>query len=129
MRELGAEPEDPLVRLMEPFGFLDYNKLQMSSRCALSDSGTISEESSILDFPAVTLRASMERPEALDTGSIVMADVDGAEVIPSIVLALEGRGASVVPADYQVPNASERVARFIQSTAPLHHEWSGLRAR
>ncbi len=65
-----------LVRFHEPFGFLDYNRLQMSAACVLSDSGTIAEESTILGFPAVTLRSSIERPEALDTGAITMTDLD-----------------------------------------------------
>ena len=66
----------PLVRFHEPFGFLDYNRLQLSASCVLSDSGTIAEESTILGFPAVTLRSSIERPEALDTGAITMTDLD-----------------------------------------------------
>ena len=68
----------PLVRFHEPFGFLDYNRLQLGAACVLSDSGTISEESTMLGFPAVTLRSSIERPEALDTGSITMTDLDPA---------------------------------------------------
>ena len=127
MRELGVEPNDSRVHLMEPFGFLDYNKLQLSSRCALSDSGTISEESAILGFPAVTLRASIERPEALDTASIIMADVQTGEVIPSIDLALSGQRQRMCPVDYTVSNTSERVVNFIQSTAPLHATWASLR--
>src|SRR5699024_4660477 len=61
---------DERIVFHEPFGFLDYNRLQLDARCVLSDSGTIAEESTILGFPAVTLRSSIERPEALDTGSI-----------------------------------------------------------
>ena len=66
------------MRFHEPFGFLDYNRLQLGAACVLSDSGTISEESTMLGFPAVTLRSSIERPEALDTGSITMTDLDPA---------------------------------------------------
>lgn len=127
MRGMNLVPANPAVRLLEPFGFLDYNKLQMSSTCALSDSGTISEESAILGFPAVTLRASLERPEALDTGSIIMADVQGGEVISSIDVALSGSRQFTCPIDYTVSNTSERVTNFIQSTAPLHRQWQGLR--
>ena len=64
------------IDFMEPFGFLDYNRLQLVATCVLSDSGTISEESAILGFPAITLRESIERPEALDAGSIVMTGLD-----------------------------------------------------
>lgn len=127
MRDMNLAPANPAVRLLEPFGFLDYNKLQMSSTCALSDSGTISEESAILGFPAVTLRSSIERPEALDTGSIIMADVQSGEVISGIELALAESRQSTCPVDYTVVNTSERVAKYIQSTAPLRHQWLGLR--
>ena len=64
------------IRWMEPFGFHDYNRLQLGAACVLSDSGTIAEEASILGFPAVTLRDSIERPEALDAGSIIMTGLD-----------------------------------------------------
>ena len=64
-----------LVRFHEPFGFLDYNRLQMGARRVLADSGTIAEESTILGFPAVTLRSSIERPEALDKGTIVLGGI------------------------------------------------------
>jgi UDP-N-acetylglucosamine 2-epimerase (non-hydrolysing) len=127
IRELGVDPRNPLVRLMEPFGFLDYNKLQVSSRCAMSDSGTISEESAILGFPAVTLRSSIERPEALDAGTIVMADVDAGDVEAAIALVLSGTVSSSVPAGYEITDCSNRVARFIRSTADSHSEWAGLR--
>ena len=76
LEALPGHDTNPLVRFHEPFGFLDYNRLQLDSACVLSDSGTIAEESTILGFPAVTLRSSIERPEALDTGSITMTDLD-----------------------------------------------------
>ena len=72
-RRLEGTPVDDLVRFHEPFGFLDYNKLHMSAACEVSDSGTIAEESTI---PAVTLRSSIERCEALDTGAITMTDLE-----------------------------------------------------
>lgn len=78
-KRLGTLPDaavSALVRFHEPFGFLDYNRLQLDARCVLSDSGTIAEESTILGFPAVTLRSSIERPEALDTGAITVIDLD-----------------------------------------------------
>lgn len=129
MRDLDVWPRSPEIRLLEPFGFFDYNRLQLQAMCTLSDSGTISEESAILGFPAVTLRASIERPEALDTGSIIMTDVQSDQVIPSIEFAIAGRGNQECPADYRVQNTSERVAKFIQSTAESHGRWSGLQTR
>jgi UDP-N-acetylglucosamine 2-epimerase len=68
------EPEG--ITFSEPLGFHDYNKLQLSAACCLSDSGTIAEESTLLGFPAMTLRDSIERPEALDTGGIIMTGLD-----------------------------------------------------
>ncbi|MCB0900170.1 MAG: UDP-N-acetylglucosamine 2-epimerase, partial [Actinobacteria bacterium] len=115
-----------LVRFHEPFRFLDYNRLQMDARCVLSDSGTIAEESTILGFPAVTLRSSIERPEALDTGAITMTDLEPEEVLRGIRFAV-GRGAGERPADYEIRNTSERVVNFILSTAFQHDFWSGLR--
>lgn len=127
MRQWNMMPTRSGVRMLEPFSFFDYNKLQLRSKCALSDSGTISEESAILGFPAVTLRASIERLEALDTGSIIMADVQTDEVIPSIELVLPRQRQTMCPVDYTVSNTSERVVSFIQSTEPLHRQWLGLR--
>ena len=98
----------------------------MSAACVLSDSGTIAEESTILGFPAVTLRSSIERPEALDTGAITMTDLDPTALITAIRFAIS-RGSGERPADYQITNTSERVVNFILSTAFQHEFWSGLR--
>ncbi|MBK6764027.1 MAG: UDP-N-acetylglucosamine 2-epimerase (non-hydrolyzing) [Micrococcales bacterium] len=116
-----------LVRFHEPFGFLDYNRLQMGARCVLSDSGTIAEESTILGFPAVTLRSSIERPEALDTGSITMTDLEPEAVLRGIRFAMSREDLPERPADYRITNTSERVVNFILSTAFQHEFWSGLR--
>lgn len=127
---------DPLVRFHQPFGFLDYNRLQLSAACVLSDSGTIAEESTMLGFPAITLRSSIERPEALDTGAITMTDLDPQAVLRGVRFAMaraarnETSGAArggVVPADYSILNTSERVVNFILSTAFQHQFWTGLR--
>ena len=81
----------------------------------------------MLGFPAVTLRSSIERPEALDTGSITMTDLDPATVVAGVRFAM-ARGASPeLPADYAVTNTSERVVNFILSTAGQHRFWAGLR--
>jgi UDP-N-acetyl-L-fucosamine synthase len=111
----------------EPFGFYDYNHLQMNAHCVLSDSGTISEESSILRFPAVTLRSSIERPEALDHGSILMTDLAPDRVIAGIKAACEDFRTTSVPSEYLVTDCSVRVRNFILSTAPEHRVWAGLR--
>lgn len=129
----GAEVNS-LVRFHEPFGFLDYNRLQLGAACVLSDSGTIAEESTILGFPAVTLRSSIERPEALDTGAITLTDLDAEAVVRAIRFA-RARADSVDgafrggerPVDYQITNTSERVVNFILSTAFQHDFWFGLR--
>ena len=91
------------------------------------ETGTIAEESTMLGFPAVTLRSSIERPEALDTGAITMADLDPGAVQRGIRFAMgRGRGGQV-PADYAITNTSERVVNFILSTASQHGFWSALR--
>lgn len=124
------EPEG--ITFSEPLGFHDYNKLQLSAACCLSDSGTIAEESSILGFPAVTLRDSIERPEALDTGGIMMTGLDADDVVAAVRLAMdsgytrEGVG-HLTPDDYLIDNTSERTVKFILSTAHRHHSWAGIR--
>jgi UDP-N-acetylglucosamine 2-epimerase (non-hydrolysing) len=116
------------VDFHEPFGFYDYNQLQTQAACTLSDSGTISEESSILAFPAVTLRDSIERPEALDSGSVIMTGLEVEDVIRAVKMSIaHGPVISSCPAGYEVSDTSNRVVRFIASTAARHHQWSGIR--
>lgn len=117
------------VTFHEPFGFLDYNKLQKNAKCVISDSGTISEESLILGFPAITIRDSMERPEALDVGGIVMTGLKADEVLAGISIATNSsnRKTSDLPAEYQVRDCSNRVVNFMFSTMTRHHEWHGIR--
>lgn len=126
-----SEPEG--IRFSEPLGFHDYNKLQVSAACTMSDSGTIAEESSILGFPAITLRDSIERPEALDTGGIVMTGLNAGDVVVAVQMAMDSEytrsGVShLTPDDYAIDNASERTVKFILSTAHRHHQWEGIRA-
>lgn len=114
------------IRWAEPFGFHDYNKLQVEAACVLSDSGTVSEESAILGFPAITMRDSIERPEALDAGAIIMTGLDAGDVVAATAVAME-REPVPVPSGYEVENTSQRTVRFILSTAPRHHQWAGIR--
>jgi UDP-N-acetylglucosamine 2-epimerase len=128
--ELSEAPEG--IHFMEPFGFHDYNKLQIESACVLSDSGTIAEESTILGFPAVTLRDAIERPEALESAGILMCGLNPGDVIDGIKLAMsDGHAATLEasPADYRITNTSRRVLGILQSTYHLHRKWSGLHER
>ena len=128
LEALAADLGTADIRWLEPFGFHDYNHLQLASACVLSDSGTISEESSILGFPAVTLRDSIERPEALDSGSIMMTGLSADDVETAVEIAMEdGAVTSSMPAGYEVADTSNRVVRFIVSTASRHHTWAGIR--
>jgi UDP-N-acetylglucosamine 2-epimerase len=120
------------VEFLEPFGYFDYNKLQRNARCVLSDSGTISEESSISGFPAVTIRSSMERPEALDTGSIVLTGVDETGIRRAVDLVVEQWSAGERPAlpnEYAVTDCSVRVHRLIAGLSGVHADWLGLRQK
>lgn len=113
-----------------PFGFSDYLRLQMDSACVLSDSGTIAEESSMLGFPAVTLRDSIERPEALDTGSIMMCGLNPDDVTLAVRARMsDPRQCPSVPADYQISDTSLRVRNAIISTAPRLAFWHSLHGR
>lgn len=108
----------PLVQNLKPFGFSDYNKLQMNSYCVLSDSGTLSEESAMLNFPAVLIRTSTERPEVLDKGTIVIGGIKGDDVEQAIELAVsmyENNEEVVMSTDYADTNVSVKVIKIIQS--------------
>ena len=112
---------DPLVKNMEPFGFFDYCALQRNALCVLSDSGTAPEESAMLNFPAVTIRTSMERPEALELGTIIMGGVNQRSVLQSIVMATStfDSNRQLTLKEYMVPNVSEKVLKLIQSYTPV----------
>jgi UDP-N-acetylglucosamine 2-epimerase (non-hydrolysing) len=110
----------------EPFGYLDYNKLQINSKCVISDSGTISEESSILKFPAVTLRSSMERMEALEFGSIILTGLDASNLLRAVNITLSSNLQTESPEGYSRDNFSESVVRFLISTCSQHRSWKNL---
>jgi UDP-N-acetylglucosamine 2-epimerase (non-hydrolysing) len=129
LENLPGYVETPGVIFHEPFGFMAYNKLQLNALAVISDSGTISEESSILGIPAITIRDSMERPEALEVAGVVMTGLKRDNVIAGIkeVIANPPKADRTLPEGYEVQNFSERVVRFILSTASRHHEWAGIR--
>ena len=107
---------DPLVRMMPPLGFFDYVALQKLACCTLSDSGTIAEESSILSFPAVTVREAHERPEGMDEGAVVMTGVEPSRILQAVELTLaqfDRFGPCRIPADYNVDQVSWKVAKII----------------
>lgn len=118
----------PGIVFHTPFGFHDYVRLQVDARVVLSDSGTISEEASLLGFPAVTLRDQIERPEALDAGAIVTAGVDVGPVMQAVRLALATPRGDL-PAGYEVRDTSHRVVRFLISATHGHRHRAGLRER
>ena len=108
---------NPLVSILPPLGFFDYVALQKNSYCVLSDSGTISEESAMMIFPAVSIRTSTERPEAVDTGTIVLGGISTIDIINSIEICVNTFGIKklTVPVEYQINDVSIRVIRLIQS--------------
>lgn len=114
IEEIGFE-FNPLVKYMKPLGFNDYNKLQMNAFCVISDSGTITEESSLLGFPAITVRQAHERPEGMDEGTLIMSGVDSDTIIDSIKVVTDQNVKMHVVKDYDVDHLASKVVRIIMS--------------
>jgi len=128
LEALGAvDTADGPLRFHEPFGFFDYVRLQRDAYCVLSDSGTVSEEASVIGFPAVTLRSAIERPEAQEPGVLVLSDLDYDRTVACINWIRGNWSNRRIPDEYLIANFSHRVVAAILSTAPSHKFWSGLR--
>ncbi|WP_460054792.1 non-hydrolyzing UDP-N-acetylglucosamine 2-epimerase [Pseudomonas sp. S2_D06] len=119
LEAIGESLDHPLIRFSKPFGLLDYIKLQMSAFCVLSDSGTITEEASLLNLPAITIRNAHERPEGMDEGTLIMSGlkVEGVLDAVRVVTSQHDRTQRVIPVvrDYQAGPVSKQVVRVVLS--------------
>ena len=116
---LGFVNSNPMIEFMKPFGFMEYVKLQQNAFCVISDSGTITEESSILHFPAITIRQAHERPEGMDEGTLIMSGLDSVRILESVEVVTrqyaEGKDVIHSIPDYAADNVSKKVVRIILS--------------
>jgi UDP-N-acetyl-L-fucosamine synthase len=130
LKKMTKTKMNQLVRFLKPFGFVDYIYLQMNALCTISDSGTISEESAILNFPAISLRQSMERPEAQDAGTIILTGFDPDIVLDSIKTVLKefemNNKYSRIADAYTISNTSWRVLKLIIGNTKLSNLWWGI---
>lgn len=119
LEDIDHRQPHPLVQFVKPFGFLDYNKLQMEAACVVSDSGTITEEASLLNLPAITVRNAHERPEGMDVGTLIMSGLQPAQVLDAVrvVMAQHRRDGAPrrVVADYESPGVAQQVLRVVMS--------------
>ncbi len=119
LEEYDQDKIDSNIQFLKPLGFFDYNKLQMDAKCCISDSGTITEESSILNFPAITIRQAHERPEGMDEGTLIMSGLKPEAVLRAIKVvttqAAESERAFRLVHDYSTDNFSKKVTRIVLS--------------
>jgi len=129
MEKYGINSDSEHIKFLKPFGFFDYVCLQRQALCVLSDSGTVSEESAMLGFPAVTIRNAMERPEALESGCILISGIDKRGIVDTVNQAVslsKENYHSPSPPEYQIENTSERVVRLVLGLTRLRDRWSGI---
>ena len=130
MEQLSDINLDSRVQYLKPFGFLDYINLQMNAICTISDSGTISEESAMLSFPAISLRQSMERPEAQDAGTIILTGFNPDIVLNAIATVIDEFSNidqyTRIADDYTITNTSWRVLKLILGNTKLSNKWWGI---
>jgi len=129
MEKYGINSDSEHIKFLKPFGFFDYVCLQRQALCVLSDSGTVSEESAMLGFPAVTIRNAMERPEALESGCILISGIDKRGIVDTVNQAVSLSKENFhfpSPAEYQIENTSERVVRLVLGLTRLRDRWSGI---
>ena len=119
LEDINYQNENPLIRFSKPYGFHEYNNLQMNAFCVISDSGTIAEEGSILNLPAVTIRQAHERPEGMDETTVIMSGLSKTRVIDAVevVTAHHSQGVRVIKPvrDYEADNVSKKIVRIILS--------------
>ena len=108
----------PLIEFAKPFGFFDFVQLQLQARCVISDSGTITEEASLLKLPAVTIRYAHERPEGMDEGTLIMSGLKPQDVLEAVSVVCEqhaSRGHMCPVVDYETPDVSRKIVRLVMS--------------
>ena len=119
LESIGFTNSNPMIEFMKPFGFIEYIKLQQNAFCVISDSGTITEESSILNFPAITIRQAHERPEGMDEGILIMSGLNSERILDSIDVVTsqynENKKVIRTISDYEPENVSKKVVRIILS--------------
>jgi len=131
MVEYGIDCKNPLIRFNKPFGFFDYLKLQTNALCTISDSGTISEESGILGTAAVSIRNSIERPESLDSGCMILTGLKPDIVLNSLTIVINEWKNKIpeIPVEYTVSNTSYRVLNIVQGLTSLSNKWDSINSK